>query len=88
MGNTNRLRPVLRLVGFGLVVVGAVLASTWFETLLQGTALGSSGSLGASSETAGALAWAIPALLAGLVLLVLTTKRERLLSLTRRPDDP
>jgi hypothetical protein len=82
------LRPLLRVVGVGLVVVGAVLASTWFETLLQAATLGNSGPIGTPAEASVTLSWAIPSLLAGLLLLVLTRKRERVLSLTRRADDP
>ena len=81
------LRPILRVVAIGLVVVGAVLTSSWFEVLLQDTALGASGSVGGTAVETSSLPWAIPLLVVGLALLVLTTKRDRYLSLSGRPED-
>lgn len=85
-------RLPLRLVAIGLVVVGAVLASSWFDMLLRGIVDSSSpvstGSVSGSPEALEALVWAIPMLFVGLVLLLLTRKREQVLSLNRHPDDP
>lgn len=89
---TGLLRLLLRLVAIGLVLVGAVMGSGWVEMLLQavvdGSAPTNSSSLAASPQALRALAWAIPLLLVGLALLVLTTKRERVISLTRQANDP
>lgn len=79
---SSHLRPVLRLLGFALVVVAAVLAASWFGTFLETTALGGSGSDVEPPVALGELKWAIPSLLAGLVLLVVTTRRRQLLSLS------
>jgi len=90
MRNPKRhLRFVLRAVAIGLVVVGAVLMSSWFEVLFQTTVEGASAgdSSIASAEALRALPWAVPALLVGLVLLVATRKREQLVSLTGRAND-
>lgn len=91
MRNPKRhVRFVLRAVAIGLVVVGAVLMSSWFEVLFQTTVEGAAGggsSIAASAEALRALPWAVPALLVGLVLLVATRKREQLVSLTSRAND-
>ena len=70
----------------GLLVVGAVLASSTFELLLQTTVDASERSM-TVPEVIGVLTWAIPLLITGLALLVGTTGRVQVLSLTRRSDD-
>jgi hypothetical protein len=89
----HSLRPVFRVIAIVLVVVGAVLASSWLQVLLDVADDGSSLRVwdttgGPYAEAIAALAWAIPCLLVGLVLLVVTRERQRIISLTRGTDDP
>jgi hypothetical protein len=81
------VRPLLRVVAIGLVVVGAVLMASWFEMLLEAGEGGISSAGATGADGLKALARAIPFLLSGLALLVLTPKKERIVSLMRRSDD-
>lgn len=91
MSNPKRhVRFLLRAVAIGLVVVGAVLMSSWLEVLIPATVDGASGAaspVAASADALRALPWAVPALLVGLILLGATRKRAQLVSLTGRTDD-
>ncbi len=87
----RHVRLLLRLTAIGLVAAGAVFASGWFETLLHGAVVtppaGGTDSPAASLEALKALTWGIPMLLIGVILLILTSKRQQVLSLTGRSDD-
>ena len=77
-------RLALRLVAIALVVAGTVIASSLLD-LLQ-SAVDSSAGVGAArlADALRPLPLAIPMVLVGVALLVVTTRQERIVSLTRR----